>query len=291
MPRVVSSPRAWRRFLLGLCALGFGLTVNAVWTGAYALGVDPGVTRAYTTPLVVPKVTGQAPFVIRIEAPPESPAFRQGLRTGDLLDLRLLTPGERYRWLNYFRVAGERADIPIVRDGKRLVVNVVSESRTLAGGGLLSYGWDSWLALFGLFWTLIFAAIIAWKRSDSTEGRILSLLLSTLVPAIVSLKASRKSVDLHAIQTQLQGEFAYPMVARGHLVGAIVLGPKLSGDPYVPDESDAILHLAHGVGGALDALSANGLASRDGLLEAIEAMSGSLSALAAKIDALSPRPT
>src|SRR5580704_7083163 len=120
------STAVWRRLLLGLCALGFVLTANAVWTAAYTLGVDPGVTRSYTSPLVVPKVTGEAPFVIRFDAPPGSAAYRQGLRSGDLLDLRLLTPGERYRWINYFRLAGQRADVPIERDGKRVVVSVVS---------------------------------------------------------------------------------------------------------------------------------------------------------------------
>ncbi|HKE36108.1 MAG TPA: hypothetical protein VKB39_01660 [Candidatus Baltobacteraceae bacterium] len=597
---------AWRRLLLGLCALGFVLTVNVVWTGAYTLGVDPGVTRAYTTPLVVPKMTGEPPFVIRIDAPPGSPAYLQGLRSGDLLDLQLLTPGERYHWINYFRLAGQRADIPIQRDGKRLVIGVVSESRTLLGGGLLSFGWDSWLAIFGLFWMLTFAAVIAWKRSDGKEARILSLLLITLVlssdftplnfvtpwaaldaigaflssalygvstallatyamtfalpanplrrtlmwlsyltgalmalyglafvvgawtatldpmqawysgtaaqfsiavlpfvfpvlcaiativqthgtdrarlvwatsalgiqyfaaatvglatsfdlplssswelllynvtgfitpvvltyvalirrvldvgfalnralvfsavslvfvsvfllvewglgewlssashttnlvvgaaialllglsvrgihhrvdrildtvffrkrhedehairafgheaayitdarllldrtktlleehadatgvsillddghghygetsendPAILSLKAWQKCVDLHTLDTVLHGEFAYPMVARGHLVGAIVLGPKVSGDPYAPDESDAILHLAHGVGGAFDVLSANGRASSDGLLEAIQTMSGDLKALSAEVRAAFQRST
>ncbi len=595
---------AWRRFLLGLCAVGFVLTVNAVWTGAYTLGVDPGVTRAYTTPLVVPNITGEAPFIIRIDAPPGSPAYRQGLRSGDLLDLRLLSPGERYHWINYFRLNGQRADIPIERDGKRVVLSVVSESRTLVGGGNLSFGWDSWLALFGLFWTLAFAGVIAWKRSESPEGRVLSLLLitsvlsndftplnfvtawpaldaigaflssalyglstallatyamtfparptplrqtfmwlsyftgasmgiyglafvvgawtATLDPmqawysgtaaqftvavlpflfpvlcaiativqtrgtdrarlvwatsalgiqyvaaavvglattfdlplssnvelllynvtgfitpvvltyvslirrildigfalnralvfstisllfvgafllvewglgewlssashttnlvvgaaialvlglsmrgvhsrvdrildtvffrkrhedehairayaqeasyitdaalllartktvlernadatgvtillddgrghygeasendhAIISLKAWRKSIDLHTVDTALHGEFAYPMVARGHLVGAIVLGPKGSGDPYAPDESEAILHLAHGVGSALDVLSANGRAASDGLLEAIQTMSGDLRALTAEVRALLQR--
>ena len=47
---------------------------------------------------------GEAPFVIRFEAPPGSSAYSQGLRNGDLLDLRLLTPGDRYRWVNYFHV-------------------------------------------------------------------------------------------------------------------------------------------------------------------------------------------
>lgn len=597
---------AWRRLLLGLCALGFVLTANAVWTGAYTLGVDPGVIRSYTSPLPVPKVTGEAPFVIRIDAPPGSPAYRQGLRSGDLLDLRLLTPGERYRWISYFRLAGQRADVPIERDGKRLVVSVVPESRSLLEkGGALSFGWDAWLAIFGFIWTLTFAAVIAWKRSASKQARILSLLLSTLVlssllepinfvtpwpaldataaflsaalyglttallatyamafapppnpmrrilmwlsygsaalmpiygltfvagawtgtldpmqawyagsaaqlaiavlpfvfpvlcaiatiaqtrgtnrarlvwatsalgiqyltaamvglatsfnlpvsanvelllfnvtgfitpvvltyvalirrvldigfalnralvfsavsfvfvgtfllvewalgawlssashttnllvgaaialglglsvrgihkrvdqildtiffskrhedeqairafaheaayitdaglllartkamleehadatgvavllddgnghygetsendPAIVSLKAWRKSVDLHTLNTVLEGEFAYPMVARGHLVGVIVLGPKRSGDPYAPDESDAISQLAHGVGGALDVLSANGRSSRDALLGAIQTMSGDLRALAAEIHAVIERP-
>jgi hypothetical protein len=164
-----------------LCALGIVLTINAVWTGAYTLGVDPGVTRSYTSPLAVPKVTGEAPFVIRIDAPPGSAAYRQGLRSGDLLDLRLLAPGERYRWLSYFRLGAQRADVPIERNGKRRVVSVVSEPRALASGGVLSFGWDAWLAYFGFIWTLTFAGVIAWRRSGSKEARILSLLLSTLV--------------------------------------------------------------------------------------------------------------
>jgi len=586
---------------LGLCALGFLLTANAVWTAAYTLGVDPGVTRAYTSPLVVPKETGEAPFVIRFDAPPESAAYRQGLRSGDLLDLRLLAPSERYRWVSYFRLAGQRTAVPVERNGKRQVVSVEPESRALSSGGVLSFGWDAWLAYFGFIWTLTFAGVIAWRRSDSKEARILALLLSTSVissclspinfvtpwaaldavaaflstalyglttallatyamtfappptllrrvlmwcsyagaalipiygltfvvgawttaldpmqawyagpiaqiavavlpfvfpvlcavativqtrgtdrarlvwatfalgiqyfaaalvglatsfnlpvssnvelllfnitgfvtpvvltyvalirrildigfainralvfsavslvfvgafllvewalgawlssashttnlvvgaaialvlglslrgihnrvdqildtfffrkrhedeyairafgheaayitdaglllartkamleehadatgvavllddgrghyggtsendPAILSLKSWRKSVDLHTLDTTLKGEFAYPMVARGHLVGAIVLGPKRSGDPYAPDESDAISHLAHGVGGAFDVLSASGRTSRDGLLEAINTMSDELRALAAEIRAL-----
>ncbi len=46
------------------------------------------------------------------------------------------------------------------------------------------------------------------------------------------------------------------MLARGRLVGALVLGPKSSGEPYAPDESAAIAQLAHGVGVALDLLGA-----------------------------------
>jgi len=91
--------------------------------------------------------------------------------------------------------------------------------------------------------------------------------------AIVALRAWRKVLDLHAVRTELQGEFAYPMIARGRLVGALVLGPKRSGESYAPDETEAILKLAHGVGGALDVLSLEGDGARDHILAAIAALS------------------
>lgn len=74
-------------------------------------------------------------------------------------------------------------------------------------------------------------------------------------PAIVALRAWHKPIDLHAIETSLRGELAFPMVARGRLVGALVLGPKSSGETYAPDESDAIRQVANAVGLALDVLS------------------------------------
>ncbi|MBV8148656.1 MAG: hypothetical protein JO092_06170, partial [Candidatus Eremiobacteraeota bacterium] len=122
---------------------------------------------------------------------------------------------------------------------------------------------------------------------DDGEGRYGGV--SENDPAIVALRAWRKSVDLHTLDTALHGEFAYPMMSRGHLVGSIVLGPKRSADPYAPDESDAILHLAHGVGGALDVLSANGRASSNGVLEAIRTMSSELKTLATEVHALQQR--
>jgi hypothetical protein len=87
-------------------------------------------------------------------------------------------------------------------------------------------------------------------------------------PAIVSLRAWHRPVDLHATESALQGEFAYPMVARGRLTGVLVLGPKRSADPYAPDESDAIAHLAHGAGLALDTLTLRSTEG-NGVLEAI----------------------
>lgn len=105
-------------------------------------------------------------------------------------------------------------------------------------------------------------------------------------PAIVALRAGRKMLDLHTIQSDFRGEFAYPMMARGRLVGALVLGPKHSGDSYAPDESDAITQLAHGVADACDVLTAkeNAGTPRDALLlEVRDAVRSLPDAIAARL--------
>ncbi len=73
-------------------------------------------------------------------------------------------------------------------------------------------------------------------------------------PAIVSLRTWHRKLDLHGVDTKFEGEFAYPMIARGRLIGVLLLGPKRLGESYAPDESDAIDDLAHHVGGVLDVL-------------------------------------
>jgi hypothetical protein len=73
-------------------------------------------------------------------------------------------------------------------------------------------------------------------------------------PAIVSLRTWRRRLDLHGVDTQFEGEFAYPMISRGRLIGALLLGPKRSQESYAPDESDAIEDLADHVAGVLDFL-------------------------------------
>jgi hypothetical protein len=74
--------------------------------------------------------------------------------------------------------------------------------------------------------------------------------------AIIALRAWNRPVDLHALrETELRGEYAFPMISRGELVGALICGPKPDGELYAPDESDALLTLAHAVGVALDTMS------------------------------------
>jgi len=75
-------------------------------------------------------------------------------------------------------------------------------------------------------------------------------------PGIVALRAWSKPVDLHLLhRSEMHGEFAFPMISRGTLVGALVCGPKRDGEVYAPDESDALLALAHEVGSALGVFS------------------------------------
>ncbi len=47
-------------------------------------------------------------------------------------------------------------------------------------------------------------------------------------PAIVAMRAWHAVLDLDTVDSSLSGEFAFPMIARGRLVGALVLGPKRS---------------------------------------------------------------
>ena len=88
-------------------------------------------------------------------------------------------------------------------------------------------------------------------------------------PAFVSLSAWNKPLDLHGVQTALRGELAFPLISRGRLLGALVCGPKRDGETYAPDETDALLALGRGVGGALDVLEAKSSAGGDPRLSEI----------------------
>ena len=90
-------------------------------------------------------------------------------------------------------------------------------------------------------------------------------------PAVLRLSVTHRPLDLHGFETAFAGEMVYPMVARGRLLGVIVLGERRSGELVPPDESAAIAHLAHGVAHALETLDQR--RDRDGLIEHIEQLS------------------
>jgi hypothetical protein len=88
-------------------------------------------------------------------------------------------------------------------------------------------------------------------------------------PAIVTLRTSHDMVNLHGVESVLRGEFAFPMSARGRLVGVLAIGPKRLGESFAPDECEAIGALAHGVGIALDVLTVRREHAKDDRLDAI----------------------
>jgi len=92
-------------------------------------------------------------------------------------------------------------------------------------------------------------------------------------PAIVTLSAWNKPLDLHRIsESQVTGDLAFPMASRGRLLGVLVCGSKRDGETYAPDETDALLSLARGVGAALDVLNGKGQSGPDTMTELLESM-------------------
>jgi hypothetical protein len=75
---------------------------------------------------------------------------------------------------------------------------------------------------------------------------------------IVALRAWHKPIDLATFEdTALHGQFAFPMVSRGQLIGVLTCGTKRDNEVYAPDESDALFALSQGVGSALGVLSSD----------------------------------
>jgi len=102
--------------------------------------------------------------------------------------------------------------------------------------------------------------------------------------AVVAMRAWHDPVDLTACDTSLRGEMAFPMLAHGTLVGAIVCGPKRTGERYAPDELESLEAVAHGVGLALDGLDRS---APDGT--ALAQIAAMFAAISARLDQLAPK--
>ncbi len=87
-------------------------------------------------------------------------------------------------------------------------------------------------------------------------------------PAFVRIRATHEPLELHTVDSGIAGDIAFPMTARGQLLGIIVLGPRESGESFAPDEVDAIERVAHSVAVALEIAAVHG----DGVLQRIEAL-------------------
>ncbi len=109
------------------------------------------------------------------------------------------------------------------------------------------------------------------------DDRVVSVDLND--PAILAMRTWHDAVDLHGYSTAIDGEYAFPMLSHGVLIGVVVCGAKRNGEAFAPDEIDALKTFAHGVGVALDSLSGKVDASGVAVLGAIGALAGEIRSL------------
>ncbi len=96
---------------------------------------------------------------------------------------------------------------------------------------------------------------------------------------VLALKTWHLPLDPHQCDTALRGALALPMLARGRLLGRLLLGERTGGEAYAPDEVEALALFAHGVGSAIDALSLDRTNSIAGLRESLTAMTDGIESL------------
>ena len=115
------------------------------------------------------------------------------------------------------------------------------------------------------------------EHSDASSVRVLYATdVDANDPAVTAMKAWQAPVDLTTRKTVISGDVAFPMLAHGSLIGAMVCGAKVNGEHYAPDEMDTLQTVAHGVGLALDGLMRSEHQGTDILL----AMAQNLNAIA-----------
>ena len=101
-------------------------------------------------------------------------------------------------------------------------------------------------------------------------------------PAILAMRTSLEPVDLQQYKTVVDGDRAYPLVARGEMLGVLVCGTRSRREPYAPDEADALVRVASGVGVALDTL-------RDGKSDGLSRLQGTLDEILEQLRAINAR--
>jgi hypothetical protein len=164
--------RLWRRVLVGLWFFAVAELATTVGMQLFAFGALQGVGNQYASfpPSQALGLDGVGPNRYRLSAGSDSVAYREGARTGDILDARPLPPGRRFRVFSSFWWPGERVTLILRAPGgaiKHVALTAVRVPATL----------DMWLANAGLAWMLLFAGFIVWRRTDTPQARVLSLLL------------------------------------------------------------------------------------------------------------------
>lgn len=161
MERASPSTLHWRRSLLALCAFAF------FWWGfwAYPEGWGNGVLGlvSHGTP------TAFRDVVVHVR--PGYSAANAGMRPGDIAILRDSSPEDRWHFRMHGVLYGHVYTYVIQRGATQRRVTVRAMRNPY------DYDFGTWLGFIGSLGSLVFATLIAWRRPERVEARMLSLLL------------------------------------------------------------------------------------------------------------------
>jgi hypothetical protein len=158
---------AWRPVLLAICAFAALVQVVGDFDATGMGGAPPWLGR-----LGANTSGSSKPFnLVVTSVDPSGPAARAGLRGGDLIDIRANTIAQRFSLYGYGGALNGRRLILSVRRGS------LEKQLTLIPRPV-NPTWDFWLGTFESLWLLLFAALIAWRRADVPQMRLLSLWLA-----------------------------------------------------------------------------------------------------------------
>lgn len=132
---------------------------------------------------------------------PEGGTARAGIRDGDTFDLREQSLEARVG-LAFQPIAHKPLTVVIHRDGKPRAFTVVPGS--VWDIGTLGLVWAA-LSLIAALWLAACALLIAQRRADVFEGRILALILAVAVFTVLPLVASSAAVTLASLGVSLAG--------------------------------------------------------------------------------------
>ena len=128
---------------------------------------------------------------------------------------------------------------------------------------LLDLAMDQIVLHSGVPWTALYEYTSdGYSRVRQRGTQALPAQVATDDLALVKLRAHEPEVNLHDAPSAIGREgYAFPLRARGHLLGVLVVGPR-PGEHSVAEERELLAHVAHEVGAALFALRAEASEAR-----------------------------
>jgi hypothetical protein len=165
---LTTESRRWRAWLLVGCGVGLILSLYATFLGT---PLEPWCgTLGFSANIV----ESAAAFSIS-DVTPGGPAALAGLRVGDRINLSDLPFRERWR----LKPLEEGAGCTPVGERLQYLVHRGTQTRTVVILPRRDASWEGWNWIFGIasVWGLLFAALLAARRPDLVQARLLSLML------------------------------------------------------------------------------------------------------------------